>query len=204
VVTLAWARELQSIAQSGLAWEPREYDRQRYEQVRRVAAEMVADRDGEADRVEAAFAAETGHATPKLDVRGVVFRGDGLLLVQERAGEVWSLPGGWVDVGESPSEAVAREVLEESGYAARPVKLLGLYDRDRHGFPPHMWHIWKAFFLCELEPAEPRPLGYETLAARFFARDELPSPLRFEDATRRQIERCFEHREHPEWPTDFD
>jgi ADP-ribose pyrophosphatase YjhB (NUDIX family) len=201
---LAWARELQSIAQSGLAWEPREYDRQRYEQVRRVAAEMVADGDGDADRVEALFAAETGHATPKLDVRGVVFRSDALLLVQERAGEVWSLPGGWVDVGESPSQAVAREVLEESGYAARPVKLLGLYDRDRHGFPPHIWHIWKAFFLCELEDAEPRPLGYETLAAGFFARGELPSPLRFEDATRRQIERCFDHREHPEWPTDFD
>jgi ADP-ribose pyrophosphatase YjhB (NUDIX family) len=204
VVTLAWARELQSIAQSGLAWEPREYDRQRYEQVRRVAAEMVADGAGDADRVEAVFAAETGQATPKLAVGGVVFRGDELLLVQERAGEVWSLPGGWVDVGESPSEAVAREVLEESGYAARPVKLLGLSDRDRHGYPPHMWHIWKAFFLCELDGAEPQPLGYETLAADFFARDRLPSPLRFGDATRHQIERCFEHREHPEWPTDFD
>lgn len=202
-MTLAWARELQAIAQSGLAWEPREYDRQRYEQVRRVAAEMVAD-GGDADRVETIFAAEHGHATPKIDVRGVVFRGDGILLVREREGGVWSLPGGWVDVGESPSTAVAREVLEESGYAARPVKLLGLYDRDRRGFPPHMWHIWKAFFLCELEGGERRPLGYETLDSHFFARDELPEPLRFADATRAEIERCFEQREHPEWPTDFD
>jgi ADP-ribose pyrophosphatase YjhB (NUDIX family) len=201
---LAWARELQSIAQSGLAWEPREYDRQRYEQVRRLAAERVADGGGDADRVEAVFAAEAGHATPKIAVGGVVFRGDELLLVQERAGEVWSLPGGWVDVGESPSEAVAREVLEESGYAARPVRLLGLYDRARHGFPPHLWHMWKALFLCELDGTEPRPIGYETLAAGFFARDGLPSPLRFADATRREIERCFEQREHPEWPTAFD
>jgi ADP-ribose pyrophosphatase YjhB (NUDIX family) len=199
---LAWARELQAIAQSGLAWEPREYDRQRYDQVRRVAAEMVAN-GPDADHVEAVFAAEEGHATPKVDVRGVVFRDEEILLVQERDGGVWSLPGGWVDVGESPSEAVAREVLEESGYAARPIKLLGLYDRDRRGFPPHLWHIWKAFFLCTLT-GERGPLGYETTAAGFFARDALPEPLRFAEATRAEIERCFEHREHPEWPTHFD
>jgi ADP-ribose pyrophosphatase YjhB (NUDIX family) len=200
---LDWARELQAIAQSGLAWEPREYDRQRYEQVRRVAAEIAAN-GRDSDRIEAVFAAEEGHATPKVDVRGAVFRAGRILLVQEREGGVWSLPGGWVDVGESPSEAVAREVLEESGYAARPVKLLGLYDRDRRGFPPHLWHIWKAFFLCELEGGERRPLGYETLDSGFFARDELPEPLRFADATRSEIERCFEQQEHPEWPTDFD
>jgi ADP-ribose pyrophosphatase YjhB (NUDIX family) len=199
---LAWARELQAIAQSGLAWEPREYDRQRYEQVRRVAAEMVAN-GRDADHVERVFAAEEGHATPKVDVRGVVFRDEEILLVQERDGGVWSLPGGWVDVGESPSEAVAREVLEESGYAARPIKLLGLYDRDRRGFPPHLWHIWKAFFLCTLT-GERGPLGYETTTSGFFARDALPEPLRFADATRAEIERCFEHREHPEWPTHFD
>ena len=200
---LGWARELQAIAQSGLAWEPREYDRQRYEQVRRVAAEMAAD-GGDATRVEAVFAAQEGHATPKVDVRGVGFRDREILLVQERDGGVWSLPGGWADVGESPSGAVAREVLEESGYAARPVKLLGLYDRDRRGFPPHLWHIWKAFFLCALEGEERVGLGYETLDSGFFARDVLPEPLRFGDATRAEIERCFEHLEHPVWPTAFD
>jgi ADP-ribose pyrophosphatase YjhB (NUDIX family) len=121
VTTLEWARELQAIAQSGLAWSPREYDRERYEQVRRVAAEMLAN-GSDAAALEAVFAAEEGHATPKLDVRGAVFRGDGILLVQEREGEGWSLPGGWVDVGESPGEAVAREVLEESGVAVRDVR----------------------------------------------------------------------------------
>ena len=205
MVELDWARRLQAIAQSGLAWEPREYDRERFEQVRRVAAEMLASADGgDADGVEAALAFEAGHATPKVDVRGVVFRGEELLLVCEREGGGWSLPGGWVDVGESPSEAVAREVREESGYATRPVKLLGLYDRDRRGFPAHTWHIWKAFFLCELVEGERGELGYETTDARFFARDALPSPLRFAEATARELARCFEHREHPEWPTEFD
>jgi ADP-ribose pyrophosphatase YjhB (NUDIX family) len=203
VKKLEWARELQAIAQSGLAWSPREYDRERFEQVRRVAAEMLANGNDPAD-LEAVFAAEEGHATPKLDVRGVAFRGEAILLVQEREGEAWSLPGGWVDVGESPSEAVAREVREESGYAARAVKLLGLYDRDRRAFPPHLWHIWKLFFLCELEEGERQALGYETLDARFFGPGELPEPLRFGDATRAEIERCFEQRVHPEWAAEFD
>jgi ADP-ribose pyrophosphatase YjhB (NUDIX family) len=203
VKKLEWARELQAIAQSGLAWSPREYDRERFEQVRRVAAEMLANGNDPAD-LESVFAAEEGHATPKLDVRGVAFRGGAILLVQEREGEAWSLPGGWVDVGESPSEAVAREVREESGYAARAVKLLGLYDRDRRAFPPHLWHIWKLFFLCELEEGERQALGYETLDARFFGPGELPEPLRFGDATRAEIERCFEQRVHPEWAAEFD
>jgi ADP-ribose pyrophosphatase YjhB (NUDIX family) len=202
---IEWARSLQAIAQSGLAWEPTEYDRQRYEAVRGVAADMLADGNGvEGARIEGWFAAEVGHATPKLDVRGVVFRDAELLLVREREGGGWSLPGGWVDVGESPSGAVAREVHEESGYRVRPVKLLGLYDRDARGFPPHMWHIWKAFFLCDLVDTEPRQLGYETTASGFFARDALPTPLRFAEATERELLRCFDQRGHPEWPTEFD
>jgi ADP-ribose pyrophosphatase YjhB (NUDIX family) len=202
---LQWARSLQAIAQSGLAWEPREYDRQRFEEVRRVAADMFACADGgDAARIEGWLAAEVGHATPKLDVRGVVFREEELLLVQEREGGGWSLPGGWVDVGESPSAAVAREVREESGHDVRPVKLLGLYDRDRRGFPPHTWHIWKAFFLCELVDGERRELGYETTAAGFFGQDALPTPLRFAEATAREIARCFDQHHHPDRPTEFD
>ena len=202
---LGWARSLQAIAQSGLAYgDLPAYDRERYEQVRRIAAEMLAHRSGtDADGLEALFARESGHATPKLDVRGAVFADDRILLVQERHDRGWSLPGGWVDVGESPSEAVTREILEESGHPTRAVKLLALYDRDRHGYPPHPWHIWKAVFLCEPAGGAPRPLGSETLDARFFGRAELPE-LRFSRATQVQIERCFEHRDHPEWPTDFD
>jgi ADP-ribose pyrophosphatase YjhB (NUDIX family) len=199
---LDWARRLQAIAQTGVAYgEPHVYDRERYAQVRQIAAEMLAT-DGEVAAVDALFAHETGHATPKLDIRGVVFRGDEILLVRE--GGAWSLPGGWVDVGESPTEAAVREVLEESGHETRAVKLLALLDRDRHDYAPHAWHIWKAIFLCELAGSEQQALGSETDDARFFARDALPEPLRSGDATRAVIERAFEHRENPEWPTDFD
>lgn len=203
--TLEWARTLQALAQSGLAYgDAAVHDRERYEQIRRIAAEMLASANGgDAETIEQLFTGEWGHATPKLDTRGVVFKDGGVLLVHERRDGLWTLPGGWVDVGESPSEAVTREVLEESGYQTRAIKLLALYDRDRQGHPPHPWHTWKAIFLCELLDEEQRPLGHETAAARFFERDELPE-LSMSRVTPRYIERAFEHRDHPEWWTDFD
>jgi ADP-ribose pyrophosphatase YjhB (NUDIX family) len=199
---LDWARRLQAIAQTGVAYEgTRVYDRERYDQVRRIAAEMLTSEE-EVETIDARLALETGHATPKLDVRGVVFRGNEILLVREDG--AWSLPGGWVDVGESPSEAAVREVLEESGYETRAVKLLALLDRDRHHYEPHAWHIWKAIVLCELAGGKQRSLQSETDEARFFARDAMPEPMRSGPATRALIERAFEQREHPEWPADFD
>jgi ADP-ribose pyrophosphatase YjhB (NUDIX family) len=200
---LDWARRLQAIAQTGVAYgEPSQYDRERYEQVRGIAAEMLA-AEGDVAAIDAMLAQEAGHATPKLDVRGVVFRGDEILLVRDRGARWWTLPGGWADVGESPSDAVTREVHEESGYSTRATKLLALYDRDRHAYTPHQWHIWKAVFLCKLEGDEQHELTSETDAARFFARDELPDELHAE-ATRALIDRAYEHQANPEWPTDFD
>jgi ADP-ribose pyrophosphatase YjhB (NUDIX family) len=201
---LEWARSLQAIAQSGLAWEPSTYDAERYEHVRRIAAEMLADPDQlDVGGVEGLLASQVGHATPKIDVRGAVFRDDTILLVEESSDRGWSLPGGWADVGERPSEAVEREVLEESGYRVRATKLIGLYERDHRAERPHVWHIWKTAFLCDLEDAAQSPLGPETTDARFFAREELPR-LRYSRLSEWQIERCFAHRDDPSLATDFD
>jgi ADP-ribose pyrophosphatase YjhB (NUDIX family) len=202
---LGWARQLQALAQSGLAYgDVSQYDRERYEAVRRIAAEMLAAGDGvEPAQLAELLARETGYATPKLDVRGVVFADDRVLLVREVADGLWTLPGGWADVGDSPTEAAEREVLEESGYRTRAVKLLALLDRDKHEHPPHPWHIWKAFLLCELLDDTREPLGTETDDIGFFALDALP-PLSVGRVTRAQLARFFDHRSHPEWPTDFD
>jgi ADP-ribose pyrophosphatase YjhB (NUDIX family) len=201
---LEWARGLQAIAQSGLAWEPSTYDGERYEQVRRIAAEMLADPDQlDADGVEGLFASQVGHATPKIDVRGAVFRDDEILLVEEKSDLGWSLPGGWADVGETPRQAVEREVLEESGYRVEAVKLIGLYERDHRADRPHLWHIWKTAFLCELVDGEQLPLGAETTDARFFSRDELPR-LRYSRLSEWQIDRCFAHHDDPGLSTEFD
>ena len=201
---LQWARRIQALAQNGLAYAHDPYDVERYEALRDVAVEMLAARAGlSLDTVRSLFAGDPGYATPKLDVRGVVFRDDGaLLFVRERSDGGWTLPGGWADVGESPSEAVEKEVLEESGYAVRAAKVLALLDRDRHGHPPHAQHIWKVFIRCRLVGGTPSS-GLETEGVGFFHADAIP-PLSLGRVVPAQIARLFEHYAHPEWPTDFD
>ena len=122
---LRWARQIQSIAQAGATYSKDPYDLERFAQLRALAAEMFsALSNGEPDEMRAILAAETGYLTPKVDVRAVVFRQDKLLFVRETQDGRWSLPGGWADVGDTPGEAAAREVLEETGYVVRPARAL--------------------------------------------------------------------------------
>src|SRR3954454_18641079 len=101
------------------------------------------------------FEADRGYATPKIDVRAAVISENRILLVRERSDGLWTMPGGWADVGDSPSIAAVRETREESGYEVRVTKLIALLDRDRHGHPPIPHHAYKVFFLCELIGGEP-------------------------------------------------
>src|SRR5262245_35620439 len=141
---IGWAQRLQAIAQTGLSYSPPAYDRERYELIREIAAEMLAaNGDGDLAMVKALFEAQVGHATPKVDVRGVVFREGKLLMVQEKVdNNRRTLPGGWADIGESASKSTVREVYEESGYSTRAVKLLALYARNLHPHPPHPFHAY--------------------------------------------------------------
>ncbi len=200
---LEWAQRLQSIAQSGLTYNPNPFDIERYEQVRAVAAEILAQHTGaEYTAVLDLLERQTGYATPKIDVRGVVFQGDSILLVKELSDGGWTLPGGWVDVNERPSRAVEREVFEESGYQVRAVKLLALFDRALHGHPPHVFSIWKHFFLCELTGGAPAD-SIETAGARFFPRETIP-PLSIQRTTMEEIEGMYAHHANPGRATDFD
>ncbi len=200
---LEWVQRLQALAQSGLTYSENPYDLERYEAVREVAAEMAADCAGaDLQQVRDLFAGQAGYATPKVDVRGAVFCGDTILLVKERLDGRWTLPGGWADVNESPGEATVREVYEESGYRTRAVKLLALYDRNKHGHPPYIFHIYKLFLRCELEGGEPAE-SIETAGVGFFGEHELPE-LSISRVTPGEIARLFEHYRHPDWPTDFD
>jgi ADP-ribose pyrophosphatase YjhB (NUDIX family) len=145
---------------------------------------------------------ETGPATPKVDVRAAVFREGRILLVKEPGDAGWSVPGGWADVGESPSEAAARETLEESGFRVRPVRLLAAYDRDRHDHLPIPYHVYKLVFLCEILDEVPLS-DVDTDGVRFFGEEELPE-LSVSRVTRAQISRFFEQYRNPGCPADFD
>lgn len=205
---LEWAKRLQAIAQNGLAYAESPFDVERYEAIRSIAVEMIAERSG-LDRalVSKLFAHEEGYTTPKLDSRGVVFRDGKILLVREKSDGCWTLPGGWVDLYDAPSLSVEREVLEESGYRTRAVKLLALWDRERHGHPPLAYHIYKIVFLCELLDDEPviefQKDNIETDGVGFFARYAIP-PLSETRVMPAQIDRLFELHAIPTAPTEFD
>jgi ADP-ribose pyrophosphatase YjhB (NUDIX family) len=202
---VAWAQRLQALAQNGLTYNTNPFEIERNHAIQRVAEEMLAAGTGlDPGALHDLFAGEVGHATPKVDVRGAVFQDDTILLVKERADGRWTLPGGWVDVGEPPSRAVEREVVEASGYETRAVPLPALYDRNhpQHAHPPHPFHIYKLFFRCELLGGAPTH-SIETDGVDFFREDALP-PLSLGRVTPAQIAHLFEHARHPDWPTDFD
>ena len=171
---LEWAREIQGLCQTGLAFAGTDYETQRYTRLNEIAAEMIASHTNELrEELVANFSAQPGYATAKIDVRGAAVRDGKILLVQERRDELWCLPGGWADVGDIPSEMVAREVLEESGFIVEPRKVIAVYDANRGGRPLELYHAFKIIFLCEITGGEARGSD-ETLAAGFFSFDDLP------------------------------
>jgi ADP-ribose pyrophosphatase YjhB (NUDIX family) len=201
---LNWARQLAAISQSGLTYSDNQYEIERYQAIRDVAAEMMAaGSDMEKVRFAELFLRQTGYATPKVDVRGAAFRDDTILLVKESVDGLWTLPGGFADVGDSPSEAVERELLEESGFQSRATKLCAVYDRNKHPHKPSFpFHLYKMFFLCEITGGEPKT-SHETDAVEFFAESEIP-PLSQGRVLPQQIEQMFQYYRDPSIPTDFD
>ncbi len=202
-IPLRWAQRLQALAQNGLTYAVSEYDRERYDEIGRIAAEMLSNLSGCAEsRIAGLFLNERGYATPKVDVRGGVFSSGRILLVREREDGGWTLPGGWADVGQSAAECVVREIREESGFETRAVKLLAVWDRNKHPHPPIPFHAYKLAFLCELTGGAPRP-STETSEVGFFDENALP-PLSQTRVLADQIRHLFDHLRHPEWPTTFD
>ena len=200
---LDWARKVQAIAQTGLAFTHDPFDRERYTQLADLVASILASElTIPLAQAKGFWEGEEGYATPKVDVRGGIFEDGRVLLVRERSDGKWTLPGGWVDVNDSPSGAVAREILEESGYHARAVKLAALVDKRRHPHPPGIHHIYKLFFLCE-RTGGAAAVSDETDAVEFFDVHALPE-LSTGRVLASQIERLHQHRIHPELPTDFD
>jgi ADP-ribose pyrophosphatase YjhB (NUDIX family) len=200
---LRWVKQLQAIAQDGLTYATDDYDVGRYEQLRDIAAEILAVHStGELEGAHRLLELERGPATPKVDVRAAVFDGGRILLVKEPDDGGWSLPGGWADIGETPAEAAVREVREESGYRVRAVRLLSAYDRDRQGHTPIPYHVYKLVFLCEVMDRTPAR-AVDADGVGFFGEHELPE-LSLSRVIPDQIERLFEHHRRPDMPADFD
>jgi len=195
-----------ALSQSGLFYAGDEYDKDRYQKLGVLAAELLAAvTDDPAAHWQLELGRDCGYATPKVDVRGaLVDEQERILLMRERSDGRWSLPGGWADPLDTPSRAVEREILEETGHGARAVKLVGCWDRDAQGHLPTLpFSIYKLFFLCEATGDVGPPQALETLEVGWFGLDELPE-LSAGRISTYELGRIVAHRRDRSLPTEFD
>jgi ADP-ribose pyrophosphatase YjhB (NUDIX family) len=198
-----WAKELQSLAQAGLWYGKDAFDRERYQRIREIAAEMMASRtDIPLEKLTGLFCNEEGYQTPKVDTRAAVFQDDRILLVQERDGR-WSMPGGWCEFNLSPAENTIKETKEEAGLDVSVRRVIAVQDRDKHNTPPYAYGVVKIFFQCEI-------LGGafadnpETSESGFFSLEECP-PLAETKCSEEQVRMCFDaYRLGDDWTVLFD
>lgn len=200
---LDWAKQLQSIAQAGLTYSNDVYDLERFELIRQISIEILSEQTGvKMENIKDLFANETGYATPKVDIRAVVFKDNKILMVREKLDGDWSLPGGWADIGLTPSEVAVKEVKEESGFDVKVTKLLAVQDKKCHPHPPSPFHVYKMFIQCEIIGGQPME-GIETSAVEFFSENELP-PLSIARNTKNQIEMAFKNLNNTQEPVYLD
>lgn len=200
---LEWTKQLQSIAQAGLTYSKDVYDLERFEIIRNMSVEILTQYTNmDSKNIKELFANETGYTTPKVDIRAVIFRGNKILMVRENNDGDWSLPGGWADIGLTPSEVAVNEVKEESGFDVKAIKLIAVLDKKCHPHPPSPFHVYKMFIQCEIIGGKPQ-VGIETNGIDFFAENELPS-LSIARNTESQIQLAFKHLHNPQEPVYFD
>jgi len=201
---LKWAREIQQLSQTGLAFAVTDYEKQRYKKLMEIAAEMVEHHTNlKSEEVVKVLMAQPGYATPKIDVRAAVINDEGkILLVKEVMDKKWAMPGGWADVGDIPSEVAKREAKEESGYNVKPTKVIGVFDANRSGRPLEFFHAFKIVFLCDLVGGEPATSD-ETEDVAFFSFDELP-PLSQNRTNMKHINEIKIHLKDDKRPAFFD
>lgn len=187
-----WIQRLRAIAQTGIAFDPPVWDRERYDEILGLAAEMAATQADltpdaalsnalqEKWRGEISSGVE-GYVTPKVGVGGIVFNDRDELLLIERPSHKWLFPTGWADIGYSPAGVVVKEVLEETGLSVTPLRLIAVYD-IRHLLELDLdQQLYSLIFYCRLDGGELTLRPHEALDGGFFARDALPQPLAREE-----------------------
>lgn len=197
-----WAKELQSLAQAGLFYGRDIYDKERYQRIREIAAEMMAARtDIPLEKMAGLFCGDVGYQTPKVDTRAAIFSEGKILLVHENSG-TWSVPGGWCEYNMSPAENAVKETKEEAGLDVVVEKVISVQDRDKHNQPPYAYGVVKIFYQCKAIGGSFTP-NIETSGCKYFSPDELP-PLAEEKCTEEQIRMCFEAYGDDNWKVQFD
>ena len=201
---LTWAKEIQFIAQAGIEYSPDPFDRERFERLRELAAEMLSTMtELPLEKVRDLFCNETGFQTPKLDSRAAIIRDGKVLLVRERDG-LWAMPGGWVDVDQTIASNLVKEVHEEAGLEVKTGRLVALHEYSRRNCRrPFPYNIIKAFVLCEPVGEPHLAANPETNDVQWFAPATLP-PLHTGKQTSGQIAMCFAAYADAHWVPELD
>jgi ADP-ribose pyrophosphatase YjhB (NUDIX family) len=168
-------KRVKALADIGLLYADNEYDRERYEELVSISLKLLSATSGQPLSVlHDFFMPVRDYPTPKVDVRGLILNeAHEVLLVKESLDGKWSLPGGWAEVGFSPSEVIRKEIEEETGLDATVVRLLAVYDKKCHPHPPQPLYVYKLVFLCEAVAGSRKP-GFDIQDVRYFALEQLP------------------------------
>ncbi len=196
----AWAREINAIGQIGLTYCDDRFDRERYERLQNIAAQMAAHYIDESAEIIKKEWCTHGYKTPQVDTRAAIFDDQGrILMVKEKLSQKWDLPGGWCDENLSVVDNILKEVREEANMDVHAVKLVGVFDRNRHNTPDTIVGCLKFFVECSSGPGTFTD-NTETLERRFFAQNELPvKDLRTTTCTLDQIMMCFACHKDKNW-----
>lgn len=189
---LEWAKRLQALASTGLFFSKDAFDGERYGEVARIANAMLAFlATTPVSRIESLVSDfAKGYATPKVDVRGAVIEDSRILLVRERSDGLWTLPGGFADVGLSPTQNIIKELWEEASLKAEIVGLYSIRHKAKHDYDPDVRDFYKMFFLCRSVGVQAIAPNDEIMDAAFFRPDALP-PLSKGRVVERDIQEAF-------------
>jgi ADP-ribose pyrophosphatase YjhB (NUDIX family) len=168
-------KRIQALSEIGLEYTESSYDRERYEELQEISLQLLEKiTEMPVEKITPVIQENNGYKTPKVDVRAVVFNEKGqILLVQEKADNCWSMPGGWSDISYSPKEVAEKECFEEAGLKVKATKLLAVIDKQKQNMPPAFEYVYKIFLLCE-KLGDTISTGSETLDVGWFDENNLP------------------------------
>jgi ADP-ribose pyrophosphatase YjhB (NUDIX family) len=172
------AKRLRTISEIGLLYSATGYDKERYEELKNLSEQMMDLTHHFAPHAASGlFQPTVDYPTPKVDIRALVLnRQKEILLVQEKSDNCWSLPGGWAEIGQTPSEVAVKEVLEETGLEVECFSLAAVFDKRVHPHPPEPYYVYKMVFYCTIKDNSPVILkpAFDVLDAAWFKIDALP------------------------------
>lgn len=184
-------KRIKSIAETGLVYAEEGYDMERYQELREISLRLMSEMSGQPfAKLDGFFIPQLDYPTPKVDVRGFVLNEKNeILMAQESVDGKWTIPGGWADVGNTPTEVAIKEIKEETGLEAEIVRLVAIYDKQRHPHPAEPYYIYKLMFHCRVIGGK-LEAGFDMKGADWFALDNLP-PLSKERILETQLHHLF-------------